>query len=165
MNTIQKYFSFFHLFYFTGVFFFSIYSVNKCEGEFWGEDEFMPNHFGFILDILLCMLIISPLVYIASLLFHLYNGFIKKAIQSILILKIFLLGIGTFLLWLVITFMVGHNGHCDLFWGPADSGFIFLSLSFIIFNYLLISVISTNEILPPNRLFIIFKNKGLRNKP
>jgi hypothetical protein len=165
MNTIQKWFSYLHIILAAFIFIISLYSIGDCEGEFFGGEDHSPNTLQLIFVLLFWIFIlVSPFVYITSFILHLYYGLIHKSKKSILMIKIFTLEIVVIIFWLIITLMNKDNGHCDLFWGPADTGFVFLSFSLLIFNYLIISIISSGKIISPKMLFNVLKNNGCENK-
>ena len=165
MNTIQKWFSYLHFFMAAFIFIVSLYSIGDCEGEFFGGEGHSPNALEFMYIIPFWIFILaSPFVYMTSFLLHLYYGLIHKSKKSLLMIKIFTLEIALIIFWIFITLLVKDNGQCDIYWGPADTGFVFLSISSLIFNYLIISIICSVKIIPPKKLFNVLKNNGYENK-
>ena len=129
------------------------------EAEYYGikNNKWVTTVGEFFSQVFILSVLLQAFIYFILFLFHLYSLLRYKREYNKMMIKIFSWGIILFSVWVAITITVSSNGRHDLFWGPADTGLFFMSISSLIINYLIYAYNLTNTITSPAKVYHIWK--------
>jgi hypothetical protein len=117
--------------------------IGLCDGAFFGADN---NIFTGSLAITMFLnILLQVFVYTICVIVDIFDIVtIKSKREKLYFNRILLYFIAVLLSfsWYFITKWVANNGHCDIIWGPADSGLIFIGFSSIVVNYMYLRIIN-----------------------
>lgn len=111
-----------------------IFHINWCEREFFDNAD--DRHFGiiaaFILFLTVFILVLFHLILFVYNLIGLLKSRGKKQYQKLIT---FIVGVISAIFYAIMTNYVSNNGTCDWFWGPGDSGLVYIGIAALTINY------------------------------
>jgi hypothetical protein len=134
-------------------------NIGMSEAEYYGikNNKWVTTVGEFFTQVFILSVLLQAFIYFILFFFNLYILLKYKREDVKIMIRIFSLAILLFSIWLVITLNVSSNGRNDLFWGPADTGLFFMSISSLIINYLIYAYNLTNTITSPAKVYHIWK--------
>jgi hypothetical protein len=111
-----------------------IFHINWCERDFFDNSD--DRHLGiiaaFILFLTVFLLVIFHLILFTYNLIGLLKSRSKEQYKK---LFTFIVGVMLAIIWAITFSYVSNNGTCDWFWGPGDSGLVYIGLTALTVNY------------------------------
>ena len=113
----------------------------------WCDEEFYDNLYfdysgAYIAGVMFFNILLQAITHFILVISNVVSYIQTKKVHQKHKIFVFLLSILFGFMWIVFMGIFNNNGHCDILWGPADSGLVFTGIVSTITNYLYLSVLN-----------------------